>query len=317
MQIIILDGHTANPGDLSWKGLEKFGKLTVYDRTPSNEKEILKRIKNAEIVYTNKTPLSKYVIEKATNLKFISTLSTGYNIIDLEAAKARNIPVSNVPAYSTNAVAQFTMALLLEICNQVSHHNNAVKQGRWENSPDFCFWDYPLIDVMGKTMGIVGFGSIGQATAKIAEAMGMNVITYSRTEKESDIAKYVTLNELLSTSDVISLHCPLLPSTYGLINKDTIAKMKDGVIIINSSRGQIIVEQDLADALNCGKVYAAGLDVVSEEPINSNNPLLKAKNCIITPHIAWASKESRERLIGIAIANLKGFIGGKPINLVT
>jgi len=315
-KIVILDGYTENPGDLSWEGFERLGELTVYDRTPAGDTaEIISRIGNAEAVITNKTPLTKYIIESCPSIKYIGLLSTGYNIVDGEAAGAKGIPVSNIPAYGTQAVGQFAIALLLEICCRVGHHSDAVYQGRWETNPDFCFWDYPLIELAGKTMGIIGFGRIGRVTGAIAKAMGMNVIAHDIYESD-DAAEYVGLDELLARSDVISLHCPLFPETEGLINKHSIAKMKTGVIIINNSRGQLIAEQDLADALNSGKVYAAAVDVVSAEPVKPDNPLLKAKNCIITPHISWASKESRARLMDIAVSNLQAFIDGRPVNTV-
>ena len=320
MKIVVLDGYTENPGDLSWSGLEELGDLVVYDRTPLNdEEEILKRIGGAEAIYTNKTPINKRIIEAAPALKFIGVLATGYNVVDINAAKDKGIVVCNIPSYGTAAVAQFAIALLLEICHHVAHHSDAVHEGRWENSQDFCFWDYPLIELADKTMGIIGFGRIGQATAKIAQALGMKVFaydSYTNPELESEACKYTDLDTLFKESDVISLHCPLFPETEGIINKDSIAKMKDGVIILNNSRGPLIVEQDLADALNSGKVYAAGLDVVSTEPIKGDNPLLKAKNCIITPHISWAPKESRQRLMDIAVDNLRQFIKGDPINVV-
>lgn len=320
MKIVVLDGYTENPGDLSWSGLENLGSLKVYDRTPLNdEDEIIKRIGDAEAIYTNKTPLSKKTLESAPNLKFIGVLATGYNVVDVNAAKDRGIIVSNIPSYGTAAVAQFAIAMLLEICHHVAHHSDAVHEGRWENNADWCFWDYPLIELANKTMGIIGFGRIGQGTGNIAQAMGMKVLAYDsyvNPALESDTCKYTDLNTLLRESDVIALHCPLFPETQGIINKDTIAKMKDGVIILNNSRGPLIVEQDLADALNSGKVYAAGLDVVSSEPIKGDNPLLKAKNCIITPHISWAPKESRQRLMDIAVDNLQQYINGKPVNIV-
>lgn len=319
MKIVILDGYTENPGDLSWSGLEAFGELKVYDRTPlDDEAEIIKRIGDAEIAITNKTPISKNIIDSCRNLKFISVLATGYNIVDVEYAKSKNIPVSNIPTYGTDAVGQFAIALLLEICHHIGHHDNAVKEGKWENCPDFCFWDYPLIELAGKTMGIIGFGRIGQKTGKIAKAIGMHVIAVDEYPNDfgKEIADYVTLDELLAKSDVIALHCPLFESTKGMINKANIAKMKDGVIILNNSRGPLIVEQDLADALNSGKVYAAGLDVVSTEPIKGDNPLLKAKNCFITPHISWAPKESRQRIMDMTCGNLKAFINGSPVNVV-
>ncbi len=319
MKIVVLDGYTENPGDLSWDGLGALGELTVYDRTSlTDEQEIISRIGDAEIVYTNKTPITKTVLDACPNMQFISVLATGYNVVDCAAARDRNIPVTNVPAYGTAAVGQFTIALLLEICHHVAHHSEAVHAGRWETANDFCFWDYPLIELAGKAMGIIGFGRIGQQTARIAKAMGMEILAYSRTETDAgrEIGTYVDLDTLLARSDVISLHCPLFPETKGMINRETIAKMKDGVILLNSSRGPLIVEQDLADALNCGKVYAAGLDVVSMEPIRGDNPLLTAKNCLITPHIAWAPRESRQRIMDCAEANLKAFLAGIPVNVV-
>ncbi len=317
--IVILDGYTENPGDLSWAGFEALGKLTVYDRTPlHDDEEIIRRIGDANIVYTNKTPLRRTVFERCPNLRFVGVLATGYNVVDIEAAKERNIPVCNIPTYGTDAVAQFAIAMLLEICHHVAHHSAAVYEGRWTSCPDFCFWDYPLIELAGKTMGIIGFGRIGQATGRIAKALGMKVIAFDEYQSESGkaLAEYVSLHELLASSDVISLHCPLFPSTQGIINKNTIAQMKDGVILLNNSRGPLIVESDLAEALNSGKVYAAGLDVVSTEPIREDNPLLKAKNCIITPHISWAPKESRQRLMDIALNNLHQFLAGTPKNVV-
>lgn len=319
MKIVILDGYTENPGDLSWSGFEQLGELKVYERTDiNNDDEIINRIGNAEIVYTNKTPINKHVLKSCKSIKFIGVLATGYNVIDIETAKNMGIIVSNIPTYGTSAVAQFTLALLLEICHHVGHHNDAVKSGRWTQNKDWCFWDYPLIELHGKTAGIIGFGRIGEATGKLLKSLGMNIITATEDyrEEQKEIAELVSLDELLSRADVISLHCPLLPSTEGIINKSNINKMKDGVIILNASRGPLIIDEDLADGLNSGKIYAAGLDVVSVEPIKMDNPLLKAKNCFITPHIAWASKESRSRLMDIAVENLKAFIDGKPQNIV-
>ena len=319
MKIVVLDGHTENPGDLSWEGLEKIGDTTVYDRTSVNDKaEIIKRIGNAEIVIVNKTPISADVIDACKSIKYVGVLATGYNVVDIDAAKENGIVVCNIPTYGTTAVAQFAIALLLEVCHHIGHHSKAVHNGRWAESIDWCFWDYPLIELAGKTMGVIGFGRIGQATAKIAKALGMNIIAVDEYQNDTgkEIGEYVTLDELLAKSDVISLHCPLFPSTEGIINKDSIAKMKDGVIILNNSRGPLIVEQDLADALNSGKVYAAGLDVVSTEPITNDNPLLSAKNCIITPHISWAPKESRQRLMDIAVDNVNAFVNGSPVNVV-
>jgi len=316
MKIVILDGYTENPGDLSWDGFEKIGELTVYDRTPTDKIE--ERIGGAEIVITNKTPVSKAAIDACPNLKYIGVLATGYNIVDVDAAKDKGILVTNIPTYGTDAVGQFAIALLLEICHHIGHHDEAVHAGRWENNDDWCFWDYPLIELAGKTMGIIGFGRIGQSTGRTAKALGMKVIAFDEqiSNNGKTIAEYVSLDRLFAESDVISLHCPLFPATEGIINKDSLAKMKDGVIILNNSRGALIVEQDLADALNDGKVYAAGVDVVSSEPIKSDNPLLNAKNCIITPHISWAPKESRKRLMDVAVSNLQAFVDSKPVNVV-
>ena len=316
MKIVVLDGYTENPGDLSWSGLEAIGELTVYDRTPADK--IVERIGNADAIYTNKTPISRETLAACPSVKFIGVLATGYNVVDVAAAKEKSIPVTNIPTYGTNAVGQFAIALLLEICHHIGHHNKAVHDGRWTTNADWCFWDYPLIELADKTIGILGFGRIGQIVGRTAKALGMKVIAHDEYESDAgrEIAEYVSLDTLLTTSDVISLHCPLFPSTEGIINKANIAKMKDGVIILNNSRGPLIVEQDLADALNSGKVYAAGLDVASTEPIAADNPLLSAKNCIITPHISWAPKESRQRLMDIAVDNLKAFVDGKPVNVV-
>ena len=319
MKIVVLDGYTLNPGDLNWDALKHIGDVTIYDRTPFDSNEILKRIGEAEIVYTNKTPLPKDVILNTKNLKYIGVLATGYNVVDVNAAKDLGVLVTNVPAYSTVSVAQFTMALLLEMCHHIGSHNNDVKDGKWSSSQDFCFWNSPLIELAGKTFGIIGFGRIGQATAKVAQAFGLNILFYNRSKKpelENETCKQVELDELFSQSDIISLHCPLFESTEGIINTDNINKMKDGVMIINTARGGLVVEQDLADALNRGKVYAAAVDVVSEEPIKKDNPLLKAKNCIITPHIAWAPKEARTRLMAITVANLKAYLNRIPENVV-
>lgn len=320
MKIVVLDGYTLNPGDLDWKGLEAIGDCTVYDRTSLTDvQEAIDRIGDAEIVFTNKTPMPKSLFDACPNIKFAGVLATGYNVVDVNAAKDKGVIVTNIPTYGTAAVGQFTIALLLEICHHIGHHNNAVHEGKWENNADWCFWDYPLIELDGKTIGIIGYGRIGQATGKIAQALGMKVLAYDEYKNPNlvtETCKYAELDELLKESDVIALHCPLFPSTQGIINKENIAKMKDGVIILNDSRGPLIVEEDLAEALNSGKVAAAGLDVVSSEPIKGNNPLLKAKNCIITPHIAWAPKESRKRLMDIAINNLQAFVAGEPVNVV-
>lgn len=319
MKIVVLDGYTENPGDLSWGELEELGQVTVYDRSSlTDEAEAIERIGDAQIVYTNKTPVTKKVIDACPNIKMISVLATGYNVVDYEYAKEKGIPVTNVPAYGTASVSQFAIALLLEICHHIGHHNKTVHDGRWENCDDWCYWDYPLIELAGKTLGIIGFGRIGQSTGRIAKAMGMKVIAFDNMPNDAgrEIAEYVDQDTLLSTSDVIALHCPLFPSTQGIINKENIAKMKDGVILLNNSRGPLVVEQDLADALNSGKIAAAGLDVVSTEPIRGDNPLLKAKNCIITPHISWAPKESRQRIMDCAVENAKAFLAGAPVNVV-
>ena len=316
MKIVVLDGYTLNPGDLSWDALAALGETAVYDRTPADQ--ILARIGDADAIYTNKTPLTRETIQACPNLKFIGVLATGYNVVDVAAAKERSIPVCNVPTYGTAAVGQFAIAMLLEICHHVAHHSEAVHEGRWSGNIDWCFWDYPLIELEGKTMGVVGFGRIGQRTGEIAKALGMRVLAYDAYQNDAGkaIGTYVDLDTLLKESDVISLHCPLFPETKGIINAASIARMKNGVILLNNSRGPLIVEQDLADALNSGKVYAAGLDVVSEEPISPNNPLLSAKNCFITPHISWAPKESRARLMNIAVDNLSNWMNGKPTNVV-
>ena len=319
MKIVVLDGYTLNPGDLSWKGIEQFGDVLIYDRTGNNSKDIVKNIGDAEIVFTNKTPLSKAILTQVPQLKYIGVLATGYNVVDVKAAKALGVVVTNVPTYGTQAVAQFTMALLLEMCHNVGNHSNAVNEGEWTKSLDFCFWNSPLIELDGKTLGIIGFGKIGQATAKIAQAFGLNILAYSRSEKpelETETCKFVSFDELLKSSDIISLHCPLTDDTKGIINKGNIDKMKDGVMVINTSRGGLIVEDHLKTALNSGKVFGAAVDVVSTEPIKADNPLLQAKNCIITPHIAWASKAARARLMQTTVENLKAFLEGDPVNVV-
>lgn len=316
MKIVILDGYTENPGDLSWEGFEALGQLTVYDRT--SEELVAERIGDAEIVITNKTPVDAETLQRCKNVKYIGVLATGYNIVDVQAAARKGIAVTNIPTYGTASVAQFAIALLLEVCHHIGDHGKSVKSGKWEKCPDWCYWDYPLIELAGKTAGIIGFGRIGQCTGRIAKALDMEVIAYDSFPNETgkDIAEYVSLDTLLARADVIFLHCPLFKETKGIINRDNIAKMKDGVIIINNSRGPLINEYDLAEALNSGKVYAAAVDVVSTEPIKGDNPLLTAKNCIITPHISWAPKESRKRLMDIAVDNLKSFITGEPKNVV-
>lgn len=318
MKIVVLDGYAGNPGDLSWDAMGNLGELTVYDRTPADPDLVIERIGDAEIVFTNKTPLSRQILTACPNLKFVGILATGYNIVDVDTAKELGIPVCNVPGYSTDAVAQMTLALLLEICHHVAHHSQQVHTGQWSSARDFCFWDYPLIELAGKTMGIVGFGSIGRKVGTLAKCLGMKVLaTGSRpTEEGKAIGEYVDLDTLLRESDVISLHCPLFPENREMINKESIAKMKDGAILLNTARGALIVEQDVADALNSGKLYAAGMDVAAVEPLPATSPLIGAKNCIMTPHIAWATKEARQRLMDIAVHNLEAFLAGKPENVV-
>ena len=319
MKIVVLDGYTENPGNLSWEELGKLGELTVYDRTSlTDEAEAIARIGDAEIVFTNKTPITRKVLDACPGIRFISLLATGYNCVDYAYAREKGIPVTNVPTYGTASVGQFAIALLLEICHHIGHHDASVHAGNWERCADWCYWDYPLIELAGKAMGIIGFGRIGQTTGRIARAMGMEVLAYDSHPSDAGraIAEYVDLDALLARSDVVALHCPLFPETEGIINRETIAKMKDGAILLNNSRGPLVVEQDLADALNAGKLAAAGLDVVSTEPIRGDNPLLKAKNCIITPHISWAPKESRQRIMDCAVSNVKAFLAGNPVNVV-
>ncbi len=320
MRITVLDGYTENPGDLSWAGLEALGELTVYDRTSlTDEEEIVSRIGNAEIVVTNKTPVSRAVLERCPGVRLIAVLATGYNVVDCACARERGIPVCNVPVYGTRSVSQFAIALLLEVCHHIGHHSRTVYDGKWQNHEDWCYWDYPLIELAGKTYGLLGCGNIGIHTAEIAKALGMQVIAYDARETEAGHAlgvEYVTLDELFARSDVLGLQMPLFPFNTGIINRETIAKMKDGVIIINNSRGQMVVEQDLADALNSGKVAAAALDVVSTEPIREDNPLLKARNCIITPHMSWGARESRQRIMDCTVENVKAFLEGAPIHVV-
>lgn len=319
MKIVVLDGYTENPGDISWAPLEKLGEVTVYDRTAYEESPLIaERLGDADIVVINKTPISKETIDKCPNLKGIAVLATGYNVVDYDYAKEKGIPVMNVPVYGTDNVSQFAVSLLLEVCSHIGHHSDSVHAGEWASNADWCYWHYPMIEVSGKTAGIIGLGRIGVNTAKILKAMNVNVIAYDAFQSEAGkaVAEYVELDELLAKSDFIFLHCPLFPSTQGIINKENIAKMKDGVIIINNSRGPLIVEQDLYDALESGKVAAAAVDVVSTEPIKADNVLLKAKNCIITPHISWATKEARERIMQTTADNVESVIKGAPQNVV-
>ena len=322
MKIVVLDGYTLNPGDLSWDGFEKYGKVVVYDRTSydvDGKDLIIQRGEDADVILLNKTPLTREMMDKMPNLKYVGVLATGYNIVDIDAAKEKGVIVSNIPTYGTTAVAQMAFALLLEICHHVGEHSAAVFKGEWTTNPDWCFWNHPLIELAGKTMGVIGYGRIGQNVGSIAQAFGMKVLANDNNpnmDLENESMKFAELDELYEKSDVISLHCPLFESTRGMINKDSISKMKDGVIILNNSRGPLINEEDLLEGLNSGKVYYAGLDVVSTEPILEDNPLLKAKNAFITPHISWAPKESRQRLMDIAVDNFKAFLEGSPVNVV-
>lgn len=319
MKLVVLDGYTENPGDLSWAELAALGELTVYDRTSYTESPLIaERIGDAEIVVMNKTPISRATIDACPNIRLIAVLATGYNVVDYNYAREKGIPVVNVPTYGTASVSQYSIALLLEICHHIGHHSASVHAGNWASNPDWCYWDYPLIELEGKTIGIIGFGRIGQAEGRIARAMGMHVLAYDVYPNDAGraIGAYVDLDTLLAQADVVSLHCNLTPENTGLINKENIAKMKDGAILINNARGQLIVEQDVADALNSGKLAAAGLDVVYTEPIRPDNPLLTAKNCIITPHISWAPKESRQRIMDATAENIRAFLAGTPQNVV-
>ena len=317
MKIVILDAYTSNPGDLSWEKFEALGEFVAYDYTAPEE--TIERMADADAVITNKTVITREAIESSKNLKYIGVLATGFNIVDVECAKEKNIPVCNVPTYSTNAVAQLTFALITEIYNQVALHSQAVHSGEWASSKNFCFWKTPLICLENKTIGIIGFGKIGNAVAKIAEAYSMNVLCYVPREKpQPDIKnfRFVSLDELLEKSDIVSLHCPLTPETKGMVNSEFIGKMKKSAILINTSRGGAIDEDALATALNEGRIYAAGVDVLSTEPPKKDNPLLSCENCFITPHVAWAGFETRVKLIEIVYDNLKSFIDGKTVNNV-
>ena len=315
MKIVILDAYAANPGDLSWDEFAALGELTVYDRTA--QEDAAARIGDAEVVFINKVRLTDEIFAACPNLKLVSILATGYNIVDLAAAKRRGITVCNVPGYSTRAVVQMTFALLLEICQQVGLHSGAVHTGRWQTCPDFCFWDRPLIELDGKTMGIVGYGAIGSAVGTVAQALGMKLLVTARHEKPvPEGARFVSLPELLAQSDVVSLHCPQTAENARMIDAGALAQMKDGAILLNTARGGLLDEQAVADALRSGKLPAAGMDVVSAEPIRADNPLLTAPNCFLTPHIAWAPLETRRRLQAISAENLRAFLAGKPQNVV-
>jgi len=316
MKITVLDGKGVNPGDLSWDFLKEFGDYEVFDKTPTAQLTVA-RLQGATVAVTNKTPIDASILDACPTIKLICVLATGYNIIDCQAAIQRGIPVCNVPDYGTSAVAQFTIALLLEICHRIGHHDNLVHQGCWTKCESFCFWDTPQMELAGKTLGILGFGRIGQAVAAIANTLGMRVLAYSRTQREhTTVAEYVDFDTLLKESDVISLHCPLTDQTTGLIHAEIIKKMKDGSILINTSRGAILDEVAVANALRSGKLLAAAVDVAIKEPIPADSPLLSAPNCIITPHMAWAPKESRQRILHTTAENIRAFINGSPIHRV-
>lgn len=317
MNLVVLDGYTLNPGDLSWDNLQQKGNLTVYDRTPLQD--IVERAKDAEAVFTNKVPLNADTLEKLPKLRYIGVLATGYNIIDVAVAKQRGVVVSNVPGYGTDSVVQMTFALLLELCQRVQRHSDSVSKGKWSRSPDFCFWEYPLVELSGKTLGIIGFGDIGQRVADVASAFGMKVLGYSRTQTDQSHRRnfsWASLDELLEQSDVVSIHCPLTPATQGLIHAGTLAKMKESAFLLNTSRGPIIVEEDLADALKRGQLAGAGLDVLSAEPPPSDHPLFGIENCLITPHISWATREARSRMMEKVVANWVAYLQGQPIHVV-
>ena len=319
MKIVVLDGFTENPGDLTWDGLAALGELTVYDRTAYQEDPLItERIGDAEIIVINKTPISRETMDRCPNIRLIAVLATGYNVVDYQYAHEMGIPVVNVPTYGTMSVSQYSIALLLELCHHIGHHSDTVFSGKWQNNIDWCYWDYPLIELDGKTMGIIGFGRIGQAEGRIARAMGMRVLAHDLhpTDAGKAIGEYVDLETIYREADVITLHCNLTKENTGMINKASIARMKDGVLLINNARGQLIVEQDVADALNSGKIAGCALDVVSTEPIRNDNPLLQAKNCIITPHISWAPKESRQRIMDCTVENVRAFLENKPIHVV-
>ena len=317
MKIVILDGSALNPGDLSYECLNQFGEVTIYQRTES-EAETIQRIGDSEIVLVNKVPITETILNACPGIKLICVQATGYNVVDCGACAARGIPVTNVPAYGTAAVAQFTFALLLELCHRIGHHDHAVHQGRWCQSSSFCFWDTPQMELAGKTLGIVGFGRIGEAVARLGQAFGMSILVFNRTRKYFHDAniRQVDLNTLLAKSDIVSLHCPLFPETEKMINKDTIAIMQDGAILINTARGGLLDEEAVKDALIRGKLSAAAVDVVSQEPMQPDNPLLSAPNCIITPHMAWAPTESRQRLLDCVVENIRSFLAGNPQNVV-
>lgn len=319
MKIVVLDGYAMNPGDLTWNGLQALGDVMIYER--SSEKEIIERTKGAEIVLTNKVSLPAHIIEALPVLKYIGVMATGYNMIDMDCANKQGIVVTNVPGYSTPSVVQLTFSLLLELCYHTQRHSDAVMKGKWTASPDFCFWDYPLTELSGKTLGIIGFGSIGQKVADVGAAFGMSILAYSRTKTDQSHRKNfrwaAEQEELLAQADIVSLHCPLTPQTENLINAESLSIMKPSAVIINTSRGGLIDAQALADALNEGRISGAGIDVLPVEPPPIDNPLFNAKNCLVTPHIAWATKESRLRLMDVVIGNIKSFLNGQSVNVIS
>lgn len=317
MKIVVLDARALNPGDLSYDCLKQFGEVTLYQHTDSEE-ETIRRIGDHEIVLVNKVPITEAVLSACPNIRLVCVQATGYNIVDCNACAKKNIPVTNVPSYGTAAVAQFTFALMLELCHRIGHHDHVVHQGKWCQCSNFCFWDTPQMELAGKTLGIIGFGRIGQAVAKLARAFGMHVLAYNRTIREEHhaLAECVDLDTLYARSDIISLHCPLFQDNAQMINRESIQKMKDGAILINTARGGLLDEAAVAQALADGKLGAAAVDVLSDEPMKQDNPLLTAPNCIITPHIAWAPKESRQRLLDCVVENIRSFLSGAPQNVV-
>lgn len=318
MKIVILDGYSVNPGDITWNSICALGNVTVYDTT--SPEDTIAHIGDAEIVLTNKTEISKEILDACQNIHYIGVLATGYNVVDLKEARKKGIPVTNVPAYSTTTVAQFTFGLILELCHHIGLHDASVKQGDWVRSTGFCYWMTPMIELAGKTLGIIGFGQIGKAVAAIAPVFGMQVLVYTphpKFEYASDKLRFVSLDEVLEKSDIVTLHCLLNDKTRGMINRDTLAQMKKGAMLINVSRGPLIVEQDLKDALESGHISGAACDVISVEPMKEDNPLLTAPNIILTPHMAWASVAARERLLDIAAANIVKWMEGTPQNEVS
>ncbi|MBN8730718.1 MAG: D-2-hydroxyacid dehydrogenase [Acidobacteria bacterium] len=314
MKIVVLDGYCLNPGDLTWDGLRAMGELTVHDRTAATDTAA--RLAGADVAFTNKTALTAELLGGAASLRYVGVLATGYNIVDVASAKARGITVTNIPTYGTASVAQHAFALLLELTQHVGLHEEAVRAGEWASNADWCFSKTPLVELSGKTMGIVGYGRIGRATAAIGRAFGMRILAADAVQNADDV-EWRSIEELLREADVVSLHCPLTPETNGLMNAARLRLMKPTAFLLNTSRGPLIVNQDLADALNAGVIAGAGLDVLDVEPPKAGNPLIGAKNCIVTPHMAWATQEARSRLMEIAVENLRAFLAGSPVNVVS